>query len=141
MDNENLIKKENIINYNNNISNNSQNPIKYISFTKMNNNYLEVINNQINLLKELFYNNYIKSTDELIKNKVVSTFTHIFSILNLITKKKENIFSLYESILRKNEGKVRQLYSDIFTLKIKQESSFKMEQLFLMIGKIMKFLF
>ena len=79
MDNENLIKKENIINYNNNISNNSQNPIKYISFTKMNNNYLEVINNQINLLKELFYNNYIKSTDELIKNKVASTFTHIFS--------------------------------------------------------------
>ena len=119
MDNENLIKKENIINYNNNISNISQDPIKYISFTKMNNNYLEVINNQINLLKELFYNNYIKSTDELIKNKVVSTFTHIFSILNLITKKKENIFSLYESILRKNEGKVRQLYSDIFTLKIK----------------------
>ena len=68
---------------------------------------------------KIFYNNYIKSTDELIKNKVVSTFTHIFSILNLITKKKENIFSLYESILRKNEGKVRQLYSDIFTLKIK----------------------
>ena len=93
MDNENLIKKENIINYNNNISNISQDPIKYISFTKMNNNYLKVINNQINLLKELFYNNYIKSTDELIKNKVVSTFTHIFSILNLITKKKENIFS------------------------------------------------
>ena len=43
MDNENLIKKENIINYNNNISNISQDPIKYISFTKMNNNYLEVI--------------------------------------------------------------------------------------------------
>ena len=55
MDNENLIKKENIINYNNNISNISQDPIKYISFTKMNNNYLEVINNQINLLKELLF--------------------------------------------------------------------------------------
>ena len=96
----------------------SENQINYYSFTRINDN-LEAINYKINLLKEIYENILIKLIDKSIKDKIVSNFNQIYSLLNLISKEKKNILSQYEFMLKMNEEKIRKLYSDIFYLKIR----------------------
>ena len=80
--------------------------------------YLETINSNINALQKC-YQNYLKNQEKSIQNKINSYFSQINSILNLLSEEKDNILSQYESTLRKNEQKIRVLYSDIFNLKVK----------------------
>ena len=122
MDKNNLMNNENISDINNNPFI-TENKINYNPLLNTNNDYCRIINININLLKEIFENNFINSIDESIKNKIFLIFDQISLNLNFMFKEKENIFSIYESILRKNEEKIRKLYSDIFNLKIKDNYS------------------
>ncbi len=80
--------------------------------------YLEAINNNINALRK-FYQNNVKNQDKSIQNKINSYFSQINSILNLLSEEKDNILLQYECALKKNEQKIRVLYSDIFNLNVK----------------------
>ena len=80
--------------------------------------YLETINNNINLLRK-FYQNNIKTQEKSIQNKINSYFSQINSIIYLLSEEKDNILIQYECALKKNEQKIRALYSDIFNLKVK----------------------
>ena len=119
MDKMNFIKIENGNEDTENSLTLTENQINYEYLSKNNNNYLEAINYKINLLFEIYQNNQIKSSDKSIQNKIISNFNQIYSILNLLSKEKNNIIHQYESISRKNEEKIRSLYSDIFNLKIR----------------------
>ena len=99
---------ENIIN----ISSETQENIDIHSF------YIGALINNIILLKNYFEKN-IKNNESSEIEKINSYFAQISSILNLLSDEKDNIFSQYESSLRKNEQHIRSLYSDIFNLKIK----------------------
>ena len=77
--------------------------------------YLETINSNIKSLQKC-YQNYLKNQEKSIQNKINSYFSQINSILNLLSEEKDSILSQYESTLRKNEQKIRVLYSDIFNL-------------------------
>lgn len=117
MDKMNFIKIENGNEDTENTLTLTENQINYEYLTKNNNNYLEAINYKINLLFEIYQNNLIKSSDKSIQNKIITNFNQIYSILNLLSKEKNNLILQYESISRKNEEKIRSLYSDIFNLK------------------------
>ena len=119
MEKMNFIKIENGNEDSENILSISEKEINYNLLSKKNDNYLEAINYKISLLYEIYENNLIKSIDKSIQDKIISYFNQIYSILNLLSKEKNNIISQYESILRKNEEKIRSLFSDIFNLKIR----------------------
>ena len=119
MDKMNFIKIENGNEDTENSLTLTENQINNEYLSKNNNKYLEAINYKINLLFEIYQNNLIKSSDKTIQNKIISNFNQIYSILNLLSKEKNNIIHQYESISRKNEEKIRSLYSDIFNLKIR----------------------
>ena len=80
--------------------------------------YLETINNNINALHK-FYQNNIKIQEKSIHNKINSYFSQINSIINLLSEEKDDILVQYECALKKNEQKIRFLYSEIFNLKVK----------------------
>ena len=119
MEKMNFIKIENGNEDSENILSISEKEISYNFLSKKNDNYLEAINYKISLLYEIYENNLIKSIDKSFQDKIISYFNQIYSILNLLSKEKNNIISQYESILRKNEEKIRALFSDIFNLKIR----------------------
>ena len=112
MEKTDFIKIENV--ESENISNLSDYPLG----TNIHNFYLETINSSINALQK-YYQNNLKSQEKSIQNKINSYFSQINSILNLLSEEKDNILYQYESSLRKNEQKIRILYSDIFNLKVK----------------------
>ena len=99
-------------------SENISNLSDYQVGTNIHNFYLETINSNINALQK-YYQNNLKSQEKSIQNKINSYFSQINSILNLLSEEKDNILFQYESSLRKNEQKIRILYSDIFNLKVK----------------------
>ena len=63
--------------------------------------------------------NLKKITDKSIHNKINSYFKEILVLLDLLKEEKNYFLSQYELNLRKDEEKIRMLYSDIFNLKIK----------------------
>ena len=119
MDKENIIKTENGPDDFENILIISENQINYTNLFEVHNNYLESINNAIILLQELFENSIRKIIDKFINNKINSYFKEIFSLIDLLREEKNIFLSEYELNLRKDEQKIRTLYSDIFNLKIK----------------------
>ena len=112
MEKTDFIKIENV--ESENISNISD----YQIGSNIHNFYLETINSNINALQK-YYQINLKSQEKSIQNKINSYFSQINSILNILSEEKGNILFQYESILRKNEEKIRVLYSDIFNLKVK----------------------
>ena len=80
--------------------------------------YIEAINNNIKSLQKYFQST-LKTQEKSIQNKINSYFSQINSTLNLLSEEKDNILIQYESALRKNEQKIKVLYSDIFNLKVK----------------------
>ena len=77
--------------------------------------YLKIINDNIKYLQK----NHIISKEKNLKEKISLYFTQITSAINLLTNEIDSIKSKYETILIKDEQKIRTLYSDIFNLKIK----------------------
>jgi len=74
----------------------------------------------INVLAlQKFYQKHIKIQDQSILNRINLYFNEINSILEVLYKEKKEIISQYESSLKKNEERIRELYSDIFNMKIK----------------------
>ena len=112
MEKTDFIKIENV--ESENISNISD----YQIGSNIHNFYLETINSNINALQK-YYQINLKSQEKSIQNKINSYFSQINSILNLLSEEKDNILFQYESTMRKNEEKIRALYSDIFNLKVK----------------------
>ena len=119
MDKENFIKIENGFDDSENIIIISENQINYTNLVHVHNNYIESINNTIILLKELFENNIKKLTDKSLNNTINFYFQEIFALIDLLKEEKNLFLSQYELNLRKDEQKIRALYSDIFNLKIK----------------------
>ena len=119
MDKENFIKIENGFDDSENIIIISENQINYTNLVHVHNNYIESINNTIILLKELFENNIKKLTDKSLNNTINFYFHEIFALIDLLKEEKKLFLSQYELNLRKDEQKIRALYSDIFNLKIK----------------------
>ena len=119
MDIEKILKFENGNEDSENILYISANQINYYKFSEIYNNSLEEINNKLNILQEFYENNLKDSYTESNFNKVNSYFKQIHILINSLTKEKDSIFLQYESILRKNEQKIRLLYNDIFYLKIR----------------------
>lgn len=66
-----------------------------------------------------FYEKHIKIQDQSIQNKINLYFYEINSILAVLSRENKAIISQYESSLKKNEERIRELFSDIFNLKIK----------------------
>lgn len=66
-----------------------------------------------------FYEKHIKIQDQSIQNKINLYFNEINSILEVFSRENKAIISQYESSLKKNEERIRELFSDIFNLKIK----------------------
>ena len=119
MEKENFIKLENGTEDSDNILLITENRINYTNLIQVHNNYIESINNNLNLLQEHFEINLKKITDKSIHNKINSYFKEIFALLDLLKEEKILFLSQYELNLRKDEQKIRELYSDIFNLKIK----------------------
>ena len=119
MDKENFIKIENGFDDSENIIIISENQINYTNLVHVHNNYIESINNTIILLKELFENNIKRLTDKSLNNTINFYFQEIFALIDLLKEEKNLFLSKYELNLRKDEQKIRALYSDIFNLKIK----------------------
>ena len=119
MDKENFIKIENGFDDSENIIIISENQINYTNLVHVHNNYIESINNTIILLKELFENNIKRLTDKSLNNTINFYFQEIFALIDLLKEEKNLYLSQYELNLRKDEQKIRALYSDIFNLKIK----------------------
>ena len=119
MEKENFIKLENGTEDSDNILLITENRINYTNLIQVHNNYIESINNNLNLLQEHFEINLKKITDKSIHNKINSYFKEIFALLDLLKEEKNYFLSQYELNLRKDEQKIRMLYSDIFNLKIK----------------------
>ena len=119
MDKENFIKIENGFDDSEHIIIISENQINYTNLVHVHNNYIESINNTIILLKELFENNIKKLTDKSLNNTINFYFHEIFALIDLLKEEKNLFLSQYELNLRKDEQKIRALYSDIFNLKIK----------------------
>ena len=110
MQKEDLKKKEK--NENENINNSSNKQIdNYII-------YIKTFNDNIKYLQQ-YYNTHISPKEKFSKEKINLYFTQISSTIKLLSEEKDKIISKYDSILRKNEQKIRILYSDIFNLKIK----------------------
>ena len=80
--------------------------------------YIETINHNINALHK-FYQKNMKTEEISIKNKIDSYCSQINSIINLLSEEKNDILVQYEYALKKNEQKIRFLYSEIFSLKVK----------------------
>ena len=112
MEKFNLIKIENV--ESENISNISD----YKVGLDIQSYYFDLIYNNVNSLKKYFQNN-IKNKEKSIQNKINYYFSQITSAMNFLSQEKNNIFSQYESSLRKNEQKIRTLYNDFFNLKVK----------------------
>ena len=119
MDKDNFIKIENNYEDSDNIIMISENQINYINLRRVHHDYLESINNNIILLKEIFENNLQKITDKYIHYAINLYFKEISAWLDLLKEEKNLFLSQYELNLRKDEQKIRALYSDIFNLKIK----------------------
>ena len=119
MEKENFIKLENGTEDSDNILLITENRINYTNLIQVHNNYIESINNNLNLLQEHFEINLKKITDKSIHNKINSYFKEILVLLDLLKEEKNYFLSQYELNLRKDEQKIRMLYSDIFNLKIK----------------------
>ena len=119
MEKENFIKLENGTEDSDNILLITENRINYTNLIQVHNNYIESINKNLNLLQEHFEINLKKITDKSIHNKINSYFKEIFALLDLLKEEKNYFLSQYELNLRKDEQKIRMLYSDIFNLKIK----------------------
>ena len=119
MDRDNFIKIENDYEDSDNIIMISENQINYINPRRVHHDYLESINNNIILLKEIFENNLKKITDKYIHYAINLYFKEISAWLDLLKEEKNLFLSQYELNLRKDEQKIRALYSDIFNLKIK----------------------
>ena len=119
MEKENFIKIKNGIEDSDNILLITENRINYTNLIQVHNNYIESINNNLNLLQEHFEINLKKITDKSIHNKINSYFKEILVLLDLLKEEKNYFLSQYELNLRKDEQKIRMLYSDIFNLKIK----------------------
>ena len=119
MDKEKFIKIENGFDDSENIIIISENQINYTNLVHVHNNYIESINNTIILLKELFENNIKRLTDKSLNNTINFYFQEIFALIDLLKEEKNLFLSQYELNLRKDEQKIRTLYSDIFNLKIK----------------------
>ena len=112
------MEKANLIKIQNVESENISNISDYQCGINIHSFYLETINNNINALRK-FYQNNIKNQEKSIQNKINSYFSQINSIMNLLSEEKDNILIQYECALKKNEQKIRALYSDIFNLKVK----------------------
>ena len=112
------MEKANLIKIQNVESENISNISDYQCGINIHSFYLETINNNINALRK-FYQNNIKNQEKSIQNKINSYFSQINSIMNLLSEEKDNILLQYECALKKNEQKIRVLYSDIFNLKVK----------------------
>ena len=110
MQKEDLKKKEKNENENTNNSSNKQID-NYII-------YIKTFNDNIKYLQQ-YYNTHISPKEKFSKEKINLYFTQISSTIKLLSEEKDKIISKYDSILRKNEQKIRILYSDIFNLKIK----------------------
>ena len=80
--------------------------------------YIKTFNDNIKYLQQ-YYNTHISPKEKFSKEKINLYFTQISSTIKLLSEEKDKIISKYDSILRKNEQKIRILYSDIFNLKIK----------------------
>ena len=66
-----------------------------------------------------FCQKHINIQDQSIQNKINLYFNEINSIIAVFYKERKEIISQYESSLKKNEERIRELFSDIFNLKIK----------------------
>ena len=80
--------------------------------------YLKTITENVKNLQK-FYNTHLSIKGKTSKENINSYFSQIFSTINILSEEKDKIISKYESIIIKNEEKIRILYSDIFNLQIK----------------------
>jgi hypothetical protein len=97
-----------------NISNISDYQINYESHICT----LESLSTSVASLQK-FCQKYIMNQNQSIQNKINFYFNEINSILEVFYKENKEIINQYESSLKKNEERIRELFSDIFNLKIK----------------------
>ena len=80
--------------------------------------YLKAISDNVKNIQK-YYNTHLSTKGKTSKENINLYFSQIFSTINILLEEKDKIISEYESIIIKNEQKLRILYSDIFNLQIK----------------------